>query len=214
MMTLKEALSALAELTKPGATYTTKQLMELAAQVTLDTAPDIKQGSVTLLYSGKINGVESTDYIKRMIADGADIRVIDKTQLGQFLANGLFKDAWINIGGTEADLYHGTNGPWAKASARFVADTAGEVRLLGFNANPTSVFVNTELKAALAQNTRITSIEGIPIAELKTLPFEDALNKVKASSLNHAEISGFKVIANSGALQSVSVGDFLKSEVG
>jgi len=213
MMTLKEALSALAELTKPGATYTTKQLMELTAQVTLDTAPDIKQGSVTLLYSGKINGVESTDYIKRMIADGADIRVIDKTQLGQFLANGLFKDAWTNIGGTEADLYHGTNGPWAKASARFVADTVGEVRLLGFNTSPTSVFVNTELKAVLAQNTRITSIEGIPIAELKTLPFEDALNKVKASSLNHAEISGFKVVASNGALQSVSVGDFLKSEV-
>jgi hypothetical protein len=75
-----------------------------------------------------------------MIADGADVRVIDKTQIGQFLAkDDLFKDAWLAARGTEAELYHGSNGPWAKASARFVADTVGELRLLGFNASDRSV---------------------------------------------------------------------------
>ena len=213
MLSLDQAFTELAKLTA-SPKFTTQQLIDLASKVSLETAPTYTQGSVTLLYSGDINGIKSDKYIDQLIRNGEDIRVIDKTQVGQFLAkDGIFKSAWLAAGGTEADLFHGSTGPWAKASARFVADTVGDVRLLGFNASPTSVFVNTELKAVLAENTRITSIEGIPIAELKTLSYEDALNKVKASSLNHAEISGFKVVATGGALQSVSMGDFLKAEV-
>lgn len=42
MITLNEAFAALAELTKPGHTYTTQQLMDLADQVLIDVAPDSK----------------------------------------------------------------------------------------------------------------------------------------------------------------------------
>lgn len=86
--------------------------MDLAGRVSLDTASGYTQGSVTLLYSGRINDVPSDKYIGKMIADGADIRVIDKTNVGQFLAKGdFFKNAWLAAGGTEAELHHGSSGP-------------------------------------------------------------------------------------------------------
>jgi hypothetical protein len=99
MLTLTQAFDELAKLTASGKA-TTKQLMDLAVQLSLDTAPGYSQGSVTLLYSGQVNGVSSDKYVGRMIADGADIRVIDKTQIGQFLAkDDLFKNAWLAAGG-------------------------------------------------------------------------------------------------------------------
>lgn len=55
MLTLAQAFDELAAITAPGKTYTTKQLMDLAAQVSSD------------------------QYIGAMIEQGADIRVIDKT---------------------------------------------------------------------------------------------------------------------------------------
>lgn len=59
MLTLDQAFIKLDELIASGQA-TTKQLMDLAAQVSLDTAPGYTQGSATLLYSGSINGVSST----------------------------------------------------------------------------------------------------------------------------------------------------------
>lgn len=103
MLTLAQALIALDDLKDTGRVSITS-LMELAAQVSLDTAPTFTQGSVTLLYSGTINGVSSTDYIGKMIEQGADIRVIDKTNVGQFLGDGEFLRAWESAGGTDAQL--------------------------------------------------------------------------------------------------------------
>ncbi|MDP2974721.1 MAG: hypothetical protein Q8N45_00780, partial [Anaerolineales bacterium] len=194
MLTLAQALTKLDELKDSGKVTTTK-LMDLAAQVSLDTAPGFTQGSVTLLYSGTINGVSSTDYIKDMIAQNADIRVIDKTNVGQFLADNEFVKAWKLAGGTVDQLSHGTDGPWAKASGRFVADTVGEVRLLGFSPDPDSVFVKTELKAIYSGSTRITSVEGVSVADLKKMRFNDALKSVTMASAEHAGYSGFKIDA-------------------
>jgi hypothetical protein len=132
MLTKDQALDELAKLTAPGKTYTTEQLMKLVERVSLDAAPGYTQGSVTVLYSGDINGVSSTDYIGKMIDQKENIRVIDKTHVGQFLKDPEFLKDWLKL--TDGDtslLYHGSNGPWAKASGRFVADTVGEVRLLG-----------------------------------------------------------------------------------
>lgn len=75
MLTFDQALTELSKLTASGPA-TTQQLMDLAAKVSLDTAPGYTQGSVTLLYSGEINGVNSTDYIGKMIKQQADIRVM------------------------------------------------------------------------------------------------------------------------------------------
>ena len=99
MLTKDQALDELAKLQATGK-VTTKKLMELAAQVSLDTAPGFTQGSVTVLYSGTINGVSSTEYIGDMIKQNADIRVIDKTNVGQFLADDEFYKAWKAAGGT------------------------------------------------------------------------------------------------------------------
>lgn len=99
MLTKDQALDELAKLQATG-NVTTKKLMELAAQVSLDAAPGFTQGSVTVLYSGTINGVSSTEYIGDMIKQNADIRVIDKTNVGQFLADDEFYKAWKAAGGT------------------------------------------------------------------------------------------------------------------
>jgi hypothetical protein len=123
MLTLDQALIQLAEMTAPGKTYTTQQLSALAAQVVLDALPDKPQGSVTLLYSGQINGVSSDKYVAEMVSKNADIRVLDKTQVGRFLANKDFTKAWTDAGGTLSALFDGKTGPWAQASGRFVADT-------------------------------------------------------------------------------------------
>jgi len=53
MLTLDQAFAELSKLTASGKA-TTKQLMDLAAQVSLNTASGYTQGSVTLLYSGEI----------------------------------------------------------------------------------------------------------------------------------------------------------------
>lgn len=229
MLTKDQALDELAKLQATGK-VTTKKLMELAAQVSLDATPGFTQGSVTVLYSGTINGVSSTDYIGEMIRQNADIRVIDKTHVGQFLADKKFNDAWKLAGGTPTELYHGSNGPWAKASERFVAATVGEVRLLALAPASDSVFVKTELKAILDGKTGITSIEGVSVADLKKMRFGDALKSVTMASAENVGYSGFKIESNTlynpdGSVQrdrrgnvrkqltSLAVGDFLKREI-
>jgi hypothetical protein len=69
------------------------------------------------------------------------------------------------------------------------------------------------LKAALGPNSRITSVEGISVAELQSMRYSDAVKALKQSSALHVGTSGFKVVAAGGKLQSVTVGDFLKSDV-
>lgn len=229
MLTLAQALDDLNDLKTTG-TATTTKLMELAARVSLDTAPGFTQGSVTLLYSGTVNGVSSEKYIGKMIEQGADIRVIDKTNVGQFLVDAEFKEAWKLAGGTDAQLYNGANGLWAKASGRFVADTVGEVRLLGFAPASDSVFVKTELQAILDGKTHITSVEGVSVADLKKMRFGDALKSVTMASAEHVGYSGFKIESNTlynpdGSVQLdrrgnirkeltlLAAGDFLKKDI-
>lgn len=212
MLTVDQALVELNNL-KVSGNASTSELAKLAARVSVDAAPGAVQGTVTLLYSGSINGVSSTKYIEKMIEQGADIRVLDKTNAGKFLANVLFEKAWLDAGGSLSALYDGKTGPWAQASGRFVADTVGEVRLLGFNASNTSVFVNTELEA-LRNNTRITTVEGLSQAELKAKSVGDALNDLKARSANSAGLSGFKVnVSAPGIIQSVDLGAFFDRRV-
>jgi RTX calcium-binding nonapeptide repeat (4 copies) len=229
MLTTEQALIKLEELLATG-TATPDQLKALVSQVSLGTATGRSQGSVTVLYSGTVNGVSSEEYIKKLIKDGADIRVIDNTHVGRFLANLEFSKAWEQAGGTPAQLFNGSTGPWAQASARFVADTTGDVRLIGFSPASDSVFVQTELKKALENGSRITSIEGVPVAQLRSVSFANALDAVTVASGEHAGYSGFKITsiddldANGNVqydrrgnvrktLVSLDVGDFLKPEV-
>ena len=202
MLTLDQALIELAELTAPGKTYTAKQLADLAAKVSVDVASGSTQGSVTLLYSGRINDVPSTDYIGKMIKDGADIRVIDKTQVGTFLASEDFQKAYKATGASQSQLFHPTTGPWAEASARFAAVTVGEVRFMGPIADITRQFGATELPKLLAAGSQVTSIEGIAITELRAMGQANAFKAITSSSATHLGMSGFKIDANGGTLGS------------
>lgn len=203
MLTYDDAIASLNALKESG-NLNLQKLRELADQVSIDARPGYTQGSVTLLYSGPINGVDSVEYIDLMMQSREDIRVIDKTHVGKFLADSSFKNAWREAGGDIDSLNHGANGPWARASARFIADTAGEVRVLTLGPRANSVFVMTELKKALADGSQITHIEGLPVADLKRLSFGDALKAVISASVEHVGYGGLKVSATS-----VTVGDFL-----
>lgn len=199
MLTSEQAREELKALVNSGKKYTTDQLEALASRVSIDTAANKTQGSVTLLYSGKVDGVSSSQVIDAMLANAEDIRVIDNTHLGTFMAHPDFRTAWDNADppGTNERLYHGENGPWAKASKRFVEATEGPVRLLALAPRDGSVFELTELITALREDSKITSIEGISVADLRAIEkasgIDEAYTRVKLASRLHASMAGLKV---------------------
>jgi hypothetical protein len=90
-------------------------------------------------------------------------------------------------------LYGAKTGPWAEASARFVDATVGEVRTLTGGANAERVFGQTEIPHAL-NNPNITSIDGIPLSDLKKLGETDAFKAISAAS--DAYTTQIKVLTN------------------
>lgn len=139
ILSYDDAIAELAKLTNSGK-YTVKDLMALGGRVSVEAARDMTQGSITLLYSGTVEGAKSSDIIEAMIEQKADIRVIDKTQAGQFLKSDEFDQAFKKLTAKMTPdqakaagnlLYDAKKGPWAEVSRRFAADTVGEVRFLG-----------------------------------------------------------------------------------
>jgi hypothetical protein len=119
LTSFNDARASLAAMVSSGY-YTVDDLMKLAERVTTDTRPGLTQGSVTLLYSGKIGVVSSGDYITDILgqSEGANLRVLDKTSAGAFLASDEFKTAFA-AKATAADydrLFHPTTGPWNYSS--------------------------------------------------------------------------------------------------
>jgi len=230
ILSYDEAIAELAKLTNSGK-YTVKDLVALGSRVSVATATDEVQGSVTLLYSGTVNGVGSGELIGDMMKQGADIRVIDKTQAGAFLKSTEFNaafetltDAMTPAEAKAADnlLYDAKKGPWAEASKRFAADTVGEVRFLGPAADINRQFGAAELPNLLAPNSKVTRIEGIAIDELRAMGTRKAFEAITARSMLSAGYGGFKVtaedfISTDGTVKrkliSLDVGEFLKSDV-
>lgn len=230
ILTYDEAIAELAKLTSSG-NYTVRDLMALGSRVTVATASNMTQGSVTLFYSGPVNGVGSGTLIDNMMQKGADIRVIDKTQAGVFLKSEEFDRAFTRLtkAMTPAEakaagnlLFDAKTGPWAEASRRFAADTVGEVRFLGPFADINRQFGATELPALLAPNSRVTRIEGVAIDELRAMGHGKAFKEIASRSALSAGYGGFKVVAQDvvaadgsvrRSLVSLTVGDFLESQV-
>lgn len=213
-LTYGEAMAELAKLTSSGK-CTLKDLMALGSRVSVDAANGMAQGSVTLLYSGTVNGVGSGSLIDDMMKQGADVRVIDKTQAGAFLKSPAFNTAFETLTDamTPAEakaagnlLYDARKGPWAEASKRFAADTVGEVRFFGPATDINRQFGAAELPNLLAPNSKITRIEGIAIDELRAMGTRRAFEAITSCSLLSAGYSGFKVVAQDvvGADGSVS----------
>jgi hypothetical protein len=209
-LTLQQALEQLR--TQPDQFNSVQALYDLAKQVNVNAS-----GNVTILYSGQpANGVVTQQIIDAMKQNGESIRVIDDTDSAKFLNSKEFKDALASQYGLDSRdleakpselpsakqaamksmndaLYDATKGPWAEASARFVDATVGEVRTFTGGANAERVFGQTEIPHAL-NNPNITSIDGIPLSDLKKLGATDAFKAISAAS--DAYTSQIKVLTN------------------
>ena len=146
--TLGEALEALATLTSSGDALKA-DLLNLVKQVSVEA-----EGAVTVLYSGKVDGVGSGDIIKAMLANGEDVRVLDESAAGTFLKSAQFRAKVAEAFGItliefNSDGYSGpatnwlndaTNGPWADASKRFAEASSGDIRVIAGEGNPARIF--------------------------------------------------------------------------
>ncbi len=232
IITYEEAISELKELTSSGK-YELSDLMALGSRVSVATAEGKSQGSITLLYSGKMGDVSTTTIIGEIIKKGEDgnLRIIDKTQAGAFLSSDAFNKAFLRvteemssdeIKAAKDFLYDPTVGPWAEASKRFASETVGEVRFLGPAAEIKRQFGATELPTLLEPGSKVTRIEGIAIAELRAMGTETAFEAIKAKSGLSAGYSGLKatvstVIDEAGKevkiLADLKLGDYFDSSI-
>ena len=191
MMTLKQAEEALAKLIndeeykKLSTEAKQQKIFDIAKELSTDTA-----GSKTVLFSGRLYGrtIKTGDDIAEKIANNiSDVRIINKTDVGQFLGSIEFNNAIyatidnydaykagnlspedvkiveskVNL--IRAQLVDPTDGPWAEASKRFVASAKGEVILIigdGRAGREASVFSHTEFPE-LVKNSDITKIKNI-----------------------------------------------------
>ena len=164
-------------------------------------------GTTTILYSGETaSGVQTNDIIQAMLRNGEDIRVIGTTEAAKFLFVGpndpTYNEAFVRkleqllgdnpekpgsksyqfmYGEQAADGTRIPNGVWDNASARFVDATEGEIRTLTAGANVNRTFFQTELSHAL-RNSKISSIDGIPIAYLQKMGNANAFKAISAQS--------------------------------
>ena len=185
---LTQAKAALASLV--SGSYTTNDLLNLARQVDISAT-----GSVTILYSGTVNG-EAAYLIAKEMAEDSDIRVIDKTQAAKFLQSDEFMIALGRTQGIDPNdmlngnftnpakqalldwLYDGKIGPWAETSGRFVDATTGKVKILTEDPRGASVLLQTELPKLVEKfttGTDITEVEGI--TREKLIGFSDLTDR-------------------------------------
>lgn len=82
----------------PTAYATTTALGDLVAHVSTYAT-----GSVTVFYGGKIDGIDAGEAVQAMLRDGADIRVLDKTEAFSFLNSRDFRSAAAQAFGTTLD---------------------------------------------------------------------------------------------------------------
>ena len=158
---LSKLINSTEYLSLKGSEEKIKYLYALVDKASVDTV-----GDVTVLYSGNIDGASSNNIVKSI----KDISIIDNTAAAEFLSSDEFMKAYAEtkgydvkelrnaprdseIGKFRGQLYHGTDGPWATTSKRFVEATTGEVRIISsLDANKNGVFALTEMEA-LKSNT-------------------------------------------------------------
>ena len=186
---------------------TEAQLRDLIASVDMTS-----RGSTTLLYSGltavlqeetgtqKPTNLLASDLAAQMSADNNGVRTIDQSEVALFLDINtnttladclyrIFNDDPIDRRSVANQFLYGqrindvrqANGIWDDVSRRFVSQACGDVLTFTNGAKPDGVFSLTELPALL-ENPAVTSIDGIPIAYLRTLGVEKAFLAIRAQS--------------------------------
>jgi Ca2+-binding RTX toxin-like protein len=218
--------------------HTPEQLRALISQISVSA-----DGTTTILFSGTLaNGQHTLDVVKQLTNENPSVRSITKTAAAHFLddtpdsgnlpfqdkLDELFGADWRTQGSVGNRFLYGTyvdgvrvtaDGVWDDVSGRFAAATVGEVRVIGPRANASGVLGATELRAML-QGTSVTSIEGIPLAELKAVEAKygpngltEVFNRVRLSSELSIVLSGFNASTEPGGGAMVAAGDYFNAEI-
>ena len=147
---------------------TPEALRNLVSQLSVEST-----GKVTVLYSGKVGGTSSNVIVEAMIAQGEDIRVINKTPAAMFLDSDAFLEAVAKTFNTDVNalktsgtpsnnfLYDAKNGLWAEASSRFAAGSTGDVRVINPFGDTSRTLAQVEIPRLLSEPA-IKSINGVP----------------------------------------------------
>ena len=214
---------------------TLEELRALISQLDISSA-----GTTTVLYSGGVpGGGGARDAALAIAAQDSTVRIIDSTEAAKFLDwenNDLLRQKLVQLFGSNPDrgtpanaFLFGTydasgvritaDGAWDGVSARFVAEAGGEVRVIGPSASASGVFGATELKALL-QNNAVTSVEGIPLSELKAVEAKygasgvaEVFNRVKLASETHIVYGGLSATRLADGQVSVHLGDYLSPQL-
>lgn len=149
VLTAQQAIDLLIQRSQDYATP--EALRDLANQVSTEAS-----GSITLLYSGDIGEVSTVKIIENIVANGTEIRLIDKTEAFTFLSDrrvilavasayGVTEED-VNTRGTDANTFlnDGKTGLWADTSKRFADATVGEVHTITPAAHPDRIFAQTD----------------------------------------------------------------------
>jgi Ca2+-binding RTX toxin-like protein len=222
---------AIQQLLDNPAAFTTKEsLLGLVNQLSVEAS-----GKVTVLYSGSLGqdafgkSVSAGAVIENLVGRGADIRVVDKTEAAKFLNNEVFRETVQRVTGSLLKdegsaandfLYNAKEGAWAKASENFVKATTGEVITWTPNASSSRTFAQVEAALALADDSKITAINGRSIdawrAEYASAGKNaDALakmvNGMNASSAEMLLDSNIRVVTGAGgSVVGVDTGNFFQ----
>lgn len=154
-LTYEQAIQLLEN--NPAEYSTPEALRNLARQVSI-----FSEGSVTVLYSGANGtGISGGDIVKGMVNQGDNVRAISRTEAYKFLDSLEYQSAVAKAYNTTVDAINdplqkadpankffneSKTGVWAETSVRFVADAAGDVRVI----------------APFSDSTRILAIDEIP----------------------------------------------------
>ncbi|MDR2636202.1 MAG: hypothetical protein LBC08_05175 [Campylobacteraceae bacterium] len=162
-----------------------QRLEELSKNLSADAS-----GSITILFSGNIDGQRIGDIAADIADKNPDARIISDTEIGKFLGDRKFQETLAETVGIDLnELRKGTVPPdllseynsklyntdpskdklgfWSQASKRFVQETKGRVIILiGKDADPKKIFGSIEFQE-LMKNKSITHINNIPIDEFK-----------------------------------------------
>lgn len=184
---------------------TTDELTRLLCDI--DPGP---RGRTTILYSGGLinsssgsgANITSADLARQIASETKGIDIIDNTPIGPFMNTNRESDtankqliakldelflgdrakiAAYLYGSRDANGIRTANGLWDQLSASFVARAQGAVITFTGGARRDGVFAQVELPGLL-RNPAITSIDGIPIAELRGLTPDQAFDLVTATS--------------------------------
>ncbi|MEI6616243.1 MAG: calcium-binding protein, partial [Cyanobium sp. ELA507] len=213
------AISTLDALNRLASVNTMQQLTDLLLDIEMASP-----SGITLLYSGNIgahslpaeNTIKSNAIATKLATSNSNLSIIDQTAIGKFLIidrkaknanlqliaklNEIFQGNQDQInaylyGSRDANGNRAANGIWDLLSARFVQRASGNVITLTGGARRDGVFAQVELPQLL-RNPAVTSIDGIPTAELRRLAPDQAFALVTAASEQRAANLRIPVDAN------------------